>query len=56
MFDPEHQAVICPQCRKPEVHFDSRIGFYCGSCDREFSPEEAKVFVENEVFRTEIDD
>ena len=56
MFNREHQAVTCPHCRKPEVHFDCRTGFYCGACDREFSPEEAKVFVEDEVFKIKVDD
>jgi len=55
MSDPENQAVTCPQCRRPEVHFDCQTGFYCGACDRELSSEEAKVLVENEVFKMETD-
>jgi tRNA(Ile2) C34 agmatinyltransferase TiaS len=53
MFDPTNQDVICPQCRRREVHFDSKIGFYCMACGREFTSEEAKVLVEHEVFQTE---
>ena len=56
MSSSENPAVTCPQCRRPEVHFDSKAGFYCGACDREFSSEEAKVLVENEVFKIEPDD
>jgi tRNA(Ile2) C34 agmatinyltransferase TiaS len=52
MFDPTNQDVICPQCRRREVHFDSKIGFHCTACGREFTPEEAKVLVEHEVFQT----
>ncbi len=51
MFDTTNQDVICPQCRRREVHFDSKIGFYCIACGREFTPEEAKVLVEHEVFQ-----
>jgi ribosomal protein L37AE/L43A len=56
MSSSENQAVTCPQCRRPEVHFDRKTGFYCGACDREFSSEEAKVLVENEVFKIKSDD
>lgn len=55
MFDPTNQDVICPQCRRREVHFDSKIGFYCMACGRELTSEEAKVLVENEVFQTETE-
>jgi len=46
---------LCPQCRRPEVHFNCQTDFYCRACDREFSSEEAKAFVEHEVFKMETD-
>jgi len=52
MFDTTNQDVICPQCRRREVHFDCKIGFHCKACGRELTSEEAKVLVENEVFQT----
>ena len=53
MFDSTNQEVICPRCRRREVHFDGKIGFHCAACGRQFTSEEAKVLVEHEVFQTE---
>ena len=55
MFDTTNQDVICPQCHRREVHFNCKIGFHCTACGREFTSEEAKVLVENEVFQTEAE-
>jgi len=55
MSNAKIQVVICPQCQRPEVHFDGQTGFYCGACGRTFSSEEAKTFVEHEVFKMETD-
>ncbi|MBN1805127.1 MAG: hypothetical protein JW837_07750 [Sedimentisphaerales bacterium] len=51
MFDPTNQDVICPRCRRREVHFDSKIGFYCIACGRKFTSEEMEVLVEREIFQ-----
>ncbi len=53
MSSRENEAVTCPQCRRPEVHLDCKIGFYCAACDRKFSSEEAKVLVERQVIKAE---
>ncbi|TKJ36306.1 MAG: hypothetical protein CEE38_12900 [Planctomycetes bacterium B3_Pla] len=55
MIEPNSQNVNCPRCHRQEVHFDCEIGFYCTACGREFSPEEAKVLVEQQVFQTDTD-
>jgi hypothetical protein len=56
MSDPKKQAIICPQCSRPEVHFNCQLGFYCRACDRELSSEETRAFVEQEIFKMETDD
>lgn len=56
MPDTKNQVVIYPKCRRPEVHFSCQTGFYCRACGRTFSSEEAKVFVEHEVFKMKSDD
>ena len=55
MIEPKDQDVNCPRCSRQEVHFDRKIGFYCAGCGWEFSPEESKVLVENQVFQTGTD-
>jgi len=53
MSDAKIRVVVCPQCRRPEVHFARPGGFYCKACGRKFNSEEAKAFVEHEVFKME---
>lgn len=55
MFDSTNHDVICPQCRRREVHFDGKVGFHCAACGRQLTSEEAKVLVEHEVFQTETE-
>lgn len=55
MSHPENQTIVCPRCHRPEVHFDCKTGFYCRACDREFTSEESKVFVEHEVLKIKAD-
>ena len=55
MFDPTNQDVICPKCRRREVHFDCKIGFYCIACGRKLTSEEVEVLVEHEVFQARTD-
>ena len=55
MTQPKDQDVNCPRCSRQEVHFDREIGFYCTGCGREFSPEESRVLVENQVFQTDAE-